>query len=312
MSAGLAPVRAAADTGHDDDLTVVRKHHPGRLLSAALILAVAVAFARSVIGNERFHWDVVGLYLQDVSIGHGLLVTLELTFACMLIGIVLGAALAVMRLSANPVVRSAAYLYVSFFRGTPVLVQLLFWYNLAALYPVISFGIPGLALNANHLITPMMAAILGLGLNEAAYQSEIVRAGILSVDHGQSEAAEALGLTRLQAMRRIVLPQAMRVIIPPTGNETIGMLKSTALVSVLAVPDLLYSAQVIYSRNFQTIPLLIVASIWYLVVTSVLTIGQFYLERHFARGNHRLPPTPVQQLRAFLRTHAVLPTKEMP
>jgi polar amino acid transport system permease protein len=312
MSAGLAPARAAADTGRDDELTVVRKRHPGRLLSAALIVAIAVAFARSVIGNERFHWDVVGLYLQDVSIGHGLLVTLELTFACMLIGILLGVVLAVMRLSVNPVVRSAAYLYVSFFRGTPILVQLLFWYNLAALYPVISFGIPGLALNANHLITPMMAAILGLGLNEAAYQSEIVRAGILSVDHGQSEAAEALGLTRLQAMRRIVLPQAMRVIIPPTGNETIGMLKSTALVSVLAVPDLLYSAQVIYSRNFQTIPLLIVASIWYLVVTSVLTIGQFYLERHFARGNHRLPPTPVQQLRAFLRTHAVLPTKEMP
>jgi polar amino acid transport system permease protein len=269
-----------------------------------------VVFLRSVVSNERFHWDVVGLYLRDVSINRGLVVTLELTAACMLLGIVLGAILAVMRLSVNPVIRVAAYLYVSFFRGTPVLVQLLFWYNLAALYPVISFGIPGLALDANQLITPTTAAVLGLGLNQAAYQSEIVRAGILSVEHGQAEAAEALGLTRLQTMRRIVLPQAMRVIIPPTGNETIGMLKTTALVSVLAVPDLLYSSQIIYSRNFQTIPLLIVASIWYLAVTSVLTVGQFYLERHFARGNHRLPPTPLQQLRGFLRTHASLPTKK--
>ena len=310
MNADLAEASAMTGQVPDDELIVVRKRHPGRLLSGALVLAVAAILLRSVMANERFHWDVVRLYLQDVSIGHGLAVTLELTAACMLIGIALGAVLAVMRLSVNPVVRAAAYGYVSFFRGTPVLVQLLFWYNLAALYPVLSFGIPGVALNANHLITPMMAAILGLGLNQAAYQSEIVRAGIVSVDHGQAEAAEALGLTRLQATRRIVLPQAMRVIIPPTGNETIGMLKSTALVSVLAVPDLLYSAQVIYARNFQTIPLLIVASIWYLVVTSVLTVGQFYLERYFARGNHRLPPTPIQQLRMFLRTHAPLPVKE--
>jgi polar amino acid transport system permease protein len=294
----------------DDGLTVVPQRHPGRLLAAIVVLSVAAMLARSVLANQRFHWDVVGLYLRDVSIGRGLAVTLELTIACMLIGVVLGAALAVMRLSSNPVVRGGAYVYVSFFRGTPVLVQLLFWYNLAALYPRISFGLPWVSLNANQIVTPMAAAILGLGLNQAAYQSEIVRAGILSVDHGQSEAAEALGLTRMQIMRRIVLPQAMRVVIPPTGNETIGMLKSTALVSVLAVPDLLYSAQIIYSRNFQTIPLLIVASIWYLVVTSILSIGQFYLERHFARGNHRLPPTPIQQLRGFLRTHAPLPTKE--
>ena len=293
-----------------DDLSVVRKRHPGRVLSAALILVVGAVFIRSVVSNERFHWDVVGLYLRDVSIGRGLVVTLGLTAVCMLIGVVLGAILAVMRLSVNPVVRAAASLYVGFFRGTPVFVQLLFWYNLAALYPVISFGLPGVALDANRLITPMMAAVLGLGLNQAAYQSEIMRAGILSVEHGQGEAAEALGMTRLQAMRRVVLPQAMRVIIPPTGNETIGMLKSTALVSVLAVPDLLYSSQVIYSRTFQTIPLLIVACIWYFVVTSVLTVCQFYLERHFARGNQRLPRTPLQQLRTFLRTDAPSPTKE--
>jgi polar amino acid transport system permease protein len=183
-------------------------------------------------------------------------------------------------------------------------VQLLFWYNIAALYPVITFGLPFVALNANQIVTPMTAAILGLALNEAAYMSEIMRAGLLSVDQGQSEAANALGLSRMQTLRRIILPQAMRVIIPPTGNETIGMLKTTSLVSVLAVADLLYSAQIIYSRNFQTIPLLIVASIWYLVVTTILTIGQYYLERHFARGNRALPPTPIERMRMFFRTHA--------
>jgi polar amino acid transport system permease protein len=230
----------------------------------------------------------------------------------MVIGIVLGVALAVMRLSTNPVVRTASFIYVSFFRGTPVLVQLLFWYNLAALYPVISFGLPGVSLDANKLITPLFAAILGLGLNEAAYMSEIVRAGILSVDHGQGEAAGALGLTKMQTMRRVVLPQAMRVIVPPTGNETIGMLKTTALVSVLAVPDLLYSAQIIYARNFETIPLLIVASIWYLVITAILGVGQFYLERRYARGNRTLPATPIQHLRSILRSHAPRSAEETP
>ena len=311
MSTTSAPTRVAEPPPEvDADLVVVPKRHPGRLLTAAVIIVLAVLFVRSVLSNERFAWDVVWLYLRDVSIAQGLLITLELTALCMAIGVVLGVVLAVMRLSSNPVVRGGAYAYVSFFRGTPVLVQLLFWYNLAALYPTLTFGIPGLQLDANQLITPMTAAVLGLGLNQAAYQSEIVRAGVLSVDHGQGEAAEALGLTKLQTTRRIVLPQAMRVIIPPTGNETIGMLKSTALVSVLAVPDLLYSAQIIYSRNFLTIPLLIVASIWYFVVTTVLTIGQFYLERHYARGNHRLPPTPYQQLRRALRTHSPIPAQE--
>ena len=161
-----------------------------------------------------------------------------------------------------------------------------------------------MAIDANTLITPTVAAILGLGLNEAAYMSEIVRAGILSVDHGQQEAASALGLTRLETMRRIILPQAMRVVVPPTGNETIGMLKTTSLVSVMAVHDLLYSAQIISARNYQVIPMLIVASIWYLIITTVLTIGQFYLERRFARGERTLPLTPIQKLRRLLRTHA--------
>lgn len=293
-----------------DHYTVVKAKHPGRWVSAAIIAVFAVLMTRSVATNPRFGWETVGLYLREVSIVQGIAVTLELTAVSMAIGIVLGVVVAVLRLSPNPVVRAAAFAYVNFFRGTPVLVQLLFWYNLAALYPTVSFGIPGVALDANAIITPMFAAILGLGLNQGAYMSEIVRAGILSVDHGQIEAAGALGINKLQTMRRIVLPQAMRVIIPPTGNETIGMLKTTALVSVISVPELLYSSQIIYARNFQTIPLLMVASIWYIVVTSILSIGQYYLERRFAKGGQRnLPLTPLQKLTLFFNTHDRLARK---
>lgn len=287
-----------------NDLTVVAKRHPWRWVAAVIVLVITGLMIQSVVTNSRFGWDQVNKYLRDVSIGNGLVITLYLTVLCMITGAFLGVVLAVMRLSVNPIVRGAAFGYVWFFRGTPVLVQLLFWYNLSALYPNITFGLPGVDLDANQLITPLIAAVLGLGLNEGAYMSEIVRSGILSVDHGQSEAAGALGLTKLQTMRRIVLPQAMRVIIPPTGNETIGMLKTTSLVSVLAVHELLYSAQLISSRNFETIPLLIVASIWYLVVTTILSIGQYYIERRFARGNHILPPTPWQQVHGVLRLHA--------
>ncbi|HXP29387.1 MAG TPA: amino acid ABC transporter permease, partial [Solirubrobacteraceae bacterium] len=201
-----------------------------------------------------------------------------------------------------PLVSGGSWLYVWFFRGTPVLVQLLFWYNIAALYPKISVGIPfGPAFvhaDANTLITPFAAAILGLGLNEGAYMAEIVRAGIISVDPGQADAAQSLGMTRLQTMRRIVLPQAMRVIIPPTGNETISMLKTSSLASVIVVTELLYASQLIYSVNFKTIPLLIVASIWYIVCTSVLYVGQYYLERYYGRGSRSQGLTPLQRVRA--------------
>ncbi|MFP3581308.1 amino acid ABC transporter permease [Arthrobacter sp. SIMBA_036] len=287
-----------------DDYTTVKATYLGRWISAALVLALAVLAAQSVITNPRFGWETVGKYIRDASIVNGIAITLMLTAVCMVIGIILGVVLAVMRLSLNPVVRAAASAYVNFFRGTPVLVQLLFWYNLAALYPVISFGIPGVQLDANQLITPMVAAILGLGLNQGAYMSEIVRAGILSVDHGQSEAAAALGINRFRTMQRIILPQAMKVIIPPTGNETIGMLKTTALVSVISVPELLYSSQIIYARTFETIPLLIVASIWYIIITSILGVGQYHLERRYAKGGQRnLPLTPWQRLVLFFNTH---------
>jgi polar amino acid transport system permease protein len=221
-----------------------------------------------------------------------LILTLELTVIAMVIGIALGVVLAVMRLSSNPMVSGVSWLYVWFVRGTPVLVQLLFWSFISALYPHVSLGVPFggpeiLGGSANTVITPIVAAILGLGLNEGAYMAEIVRAGILSVDEGQEEAAQALGMTRLQTLRRIVLPQAMRVIIPPTGNETISMLKTTSLVSVIAVTDLLYAVQLIYSQSFQQIPLLIVACIWYLVFTTLLSIGQYFIERHYGRGSRR-------------------------
>lgn len=292
------------DDPQTEDLVIVPRRHIGQIIAAIVIVAIIALIVRSVATNPRFQWDVVNEYLRDASIASGLAVTLKLTVISMAIGIGLGLVVAVTRLSGNAVLNSVSFLYVSAFRGTPLLVQLLFWFNIAALYPKITFGLPFVSLNANHIVTPMTAAILGLGLNEAAYMSEIVRAGILSVDHGQGEAASALGLSRLQTLRRVILPQAMRVIIPPTGNETIGMLKMTSLVSVLAVSDLLYSAQIIYSRNFQTIPLLIVASIWYLIVTTVLTVGQYYVERHFARGNRALPPTPIERVRTFFRTHA--------
>ncbi len=298
--------------GRPEDITAVPVRRPGRWVAAAIILIIAVALGRSVVTNANFQWDVVGEYLFDGRILHGLRVTIELTVIAMAIGIVLGVLLAVMRLSPNWMVSSASSFYIWFFRGTPVLVQLLFWYNIAALYPKIGLGIPfGPAFihaDANTLITPFAAAILGLGLNEGAYMAEIVRAGIISVDPGQADAAQSLGMTRLQTMRRIVLPQAMRVIIPPTGNETISMLKTSSLASVIVVTELLYATQLIYSVNFKTIPLLIVASFWYIVCTSVLYVGQYYLERYYGRGERTRQATPLQRIRAGLLSFRHQPT----
>ncbi|MEA2395125.1 MAG: polar amino acid transport system permease protein [Solirubrobacteraceae bacterium] len=294
-----------APTERPDDIKAIPVRRPGRWLATAIVLVVAATLAHSVATNPRFGWGTVGHDLFSSRILDGLVVTLELTVIAMAIGIALGVALAVMRLSPNPLVSSASWAYIWFFRGTPVLVQLLFWSFISALYPRISLGIPFgpqfVHGNANSIITPFVAAILGLGLNEAAYMAEIVRAGILSVDEGQTEAAHALGMTRLLTMRRIVLPQAMRVIIPPTGNETISMLKTSSLVSVIAYKELLYSVQLIYAVNYLQIPLLLVASIWYLVVTTILSIGQYYVERRFGRGSSREPPpTPLQRLRRNL------------
>ncbi len=288
--------------GGPEDIRAVPVRRPGRWVAAAIVLIVALALVRSVVENPRFEWGIVGEYVFDGRILHGLRVTIELTAIAMGIGIVLGVLLAVMRLSPNWLVSGASSFYIWFFRGTPVLVQLLFWYNIAALYPKIGLGVPFgpsfVHADANSLITPFTAAILGLGLNEGAYMAEIVRAGIISVDPGQADAAQSLGMTRLQTMRRIVLPQAMRVIIPPTGNETISMLKTSSLASVIVVTELLYAGQLIYSVNFKTIPLLITVSIWYIVCTSVLYVGQYYLERYYGRGARTRQVGPFERVRA--------------
>jgi polar amino acid transport system permease protein len=274
-----------------DDITAVPVRRPGRWIAAAIVLVIAAALIRSVVTNSNFQWSVVGEYLFDKRILEGLVLTIQLTVVAMAIGVALGVLMAVMRQSVNPLVSRASWLYIWFFRGTPVLVQLLFWYNIAALYPKLALGVPfGPAFvhpDVNKLITAYRAGILGLGLNEGAYMAEIVRAGMISVNPGQTDAAQSLGMTRVQTLRRIVLPQAMRVIIPPTGNETISMLKTTSLVSVLAVGELLYTAEQIYAVNYKTIPLLITVSVWYIVCTSVLYVGQHYLERYYGRGASR-------------------------
>jgi len=291
-----------AEPVRPDEIKAIPVRHPGRWVAAAIIVYLSAALVKSVATNPRFEWGIIRHYFTSSRVLQGLVTTLELTVLCMAIGIVIGILLAVMRLSVNPLVSGASWLYIWLFRGTPVLVQILFWGYISALYPRLSLGIPlgpqFVHFTANSVISPFVAGMLALGLNEGAYMAEIVRAGIISVEEGQTEAAQSLGMTRLQTMRRIVLPQAMRVIVPPTGNETISMLKTTSLVSVIAVTDLLYSVQLIYAVNYRTIPLLIVASIWYLIVTTVLSFGQYYVERYFGRGAAReLPPTPLQRLR---------------
>jgi polar amino acid transport system permease protein len=276
-----------------EQIVAVPVRHPGRWVAAVVLLLLGAMFVHGLVTNSAWQWGVVGHYLFDPQILSGLLVTIELTVLAMVIGVLLGVVIAIMRLSPNPILSYVAWLYTWFFRGTPVLVQIVFWSFIGLLYRYPSLGIPFgpsfVYFDANLLIPVFVGATLGLGLNEAAYMSEIIRAGILSVDAGQTEAAEALGMNRLQTLRRIVLPQAMRVIIPPTGNETISMLKTTSLVTIVALHDLFGVAQYIYGNNFKQIPLLVVASLWYLVLTSLLSIGQYYIERRYSRGVHRRP-----------------------
>jgi polar amino acid transport system permease protein len=275
-----------------EELTVVPVRHPWRWVAVAVVALLASMLVHSLIVNPAWQWSYVRGYFTDQQIFDGIVVTLELTALAMVIGIVLGTVLAIMRMSPNPVVSTTAWIYAWFFRGTPVLVQLLFWYSFAYLFSNLSVGIPfgptWHTWDTNSLITPFVAGVLGLGLNEAAYMSEIARAGLLSVSAGQHEAASALGMGRTLALRRIILPQAMRVIIPPTGNETISMLKTSSLVIVIGLNDLTGAAQSIYSQaTFLQIPLLVVASIWYLIMTSILSVGQYFLERRFGRGTTR-------------------------
>jgi polar amino acid transport system permease protein len=292
-----------ASAPSDPPPRTVGSRHVGRWVTAAVVLVLAVWALRSVALNPAFGWSTVAQYLGTGAVLRGLLTTLWLTAATTVLGFGIGIGLAAMRLSGNPVLSSVSWAYVWLFRSTPLLVQLLFWYNIGALYPRLSLGIPfgptfGSA-DSVHLIGPTLAALLGLVLHEAAYAAEIVRGGILGVDAGQAEAATALGMTRNRVLRRIVLPQAMRSIVPATGNMVIGTLKGTSIVSVIAVTDVLYSVQTIYNRTYEIIPLLLVATVWYVILTSLLSIGQYYVERYYARGAQRtLPPTPWQRLRA--------------
>jgi len=276
----LAKAPAAPDIPEDaDSLRIVPQRRPGQWAAAVAVLVLLALAVNSVLRNDAFQWDVVAEYFTSRSVLRGLWLTLWLTAVVMVLGFALGTLLAAARLSANPVLRSVSWGYVWLFRSIPILVQLLLWFNIGALYPQI------LGVKTVDLLGPITVAVIGLTLHEAAYAAEVVRGGILSVDRGQVEAAQALGLSRLRRWRRIVLPQAMRSIVPPAGNMLIGTLKGTSIVSVIAVQDLLYSVQLVYHRTYEVIPLLMVATVWYTVVTSVLSVGQYYVERFYARGS---------------------------
>lgn len=266
----------------------------GRWVGTAVALVAAVWVAYVIIINPNIHWDVVANYQFDRRMLDGLKVTIELTVVSMAIGVAIGVLTAVMLMSPSVLLRATASAYTWFFRGTPLLVQLLFWFNLGLLFKNLELGIPFggpkfFSLSTSSVITPFLAGMLGLTINEGAYMSQIVRAGILAVDPGQREAAESLGMSRVKVLTRVVLPQAMRVIIPPTGNQFISMLKTTSLVSVIAGADLLTVTTRIYLDNFEVISLLVVASIWYLVLTTIASIGQHFIEVRYSRGSARLP-----------------------
>ena len=305
----MTPVREQSTStelfrGADDEQLLAAKlvplRKPGQWVCAAVALVLFAMVIHTLLTNKRFQWDVVGDYFTRASILHGLLLTLWLTAAVMVCGYLLGIGLAAMRLSANPVLRTLSFGYVWLIRSVPPLVQLLFWYELASLYPRLSLGIPFghefVSVKTAHLFTGLLAAFVGLTLDVAAFSAEIVRGGILAVEPGQAEAAQALGLSRGRIFRRIVLPQAMPAIIPASGNLLIGMLKATSIVSVIAVTDLLYSVQLVYNQNYLIMPLLLVATVWYIILTTLLSIGQYYVERHYARGSRRHTDRSLWQL----------------
>jgi polar amino acid transport system permease protein len=275
-------------------IDAVPLRHPWRWVAAVVIIILAALFLYGVATNDAYRWHIFAKYVFNERVLRvGLVNTLQLTVYSMVLAILLGVLLAVMRLSPNPVFKSVSWVYLWIFRGTPVYVQLVFWGLIPTIYANIQLGVPFgpsfFHLNLQALSIPFLLAILGLALNEAAYMAEIIRAGISSVPEGQLEASTALGMSWGMAMRRTVLPQAMRVIIPPTGNEIISMLKTTSLVTAVPFALDLYgiTSREIAAREFEPVPLLLVAAFWYLVVTSILMVGQYYLERYYARGASR-------------------------
>jgi polar amino acid transport system permease protein len=269
---------------------VVPRRHPGRWVAVALILVICIQAAHGVATNPNFHWATYAEHLFSPFVLRGVGWTLLLTVIAMAIAIPLALALVIMRDSGNPILGGVAWFWVWFFRGTPVYTQLAFWGLFAVLFPRISLAVPFgpelFSIDSRLIVTPAVAAIVGLSFNESAYLAEIFRAGFRAIDRGQTEAAQAIGMSQAKIWRRILIPQAMRTIIPPTGNETIGMLKMTSL--VLAVPftlDLMFATNAIANRTYLPVPLLLVAATWYLAITSLLMVGQYYLERHFGRGH---------------------------
>jgi polar amino acid transport system permease protein len=274
-----------ATTPDSTQLEYVRRRHWGRYIASAVILAIVV-YIGLAFAHGQIEWHYVARFLTAKSILTGLVNTIVMTVLAMALGVVLGVIIAIMRLSTNPVLQTVAQAYVWLFRGTPIILQLLLWFNLALVFP--SIGIPGLfEIRTVDVMTPFLAALLGLGIAQGAYTSEVVRAGLLSVDTGQYEAAKSIGMPRLQALRRVILPQAMRVIVPPIGNELVGMVKLTSLASVIQYAEMLHNAENIYYANARVIELLMVAGIWYLVVVTVLSFMQSRVERFYARGAGR-------------------------
>jgi polar amino acid transport system permease protein len=284
-----SPPGTTVSPATSEPIKAIKLRHPWRIVIAAVLILLLIWFIIDASQREAYGWPNVAKYIFDRRISAAALVTLQLTIYSMIIGVVLGLILAVMRLSPNPVVKSVAWLYLWIFRGTPVYVQLVFWGLFSLIYPQIFLGVPwtqiGVNLDLGFMQNAFVIAVIGLALNEAAYMAEIVRAGLLSVDAGQEEAATALGMSWGQTMARIVIPQSMRVIIPPTGNEVISMLKTTSLVAAIPLTTDLYGvARDISAVTFTPIPLLIVASMWYLLFTSILMVGQYFLEKRFSRG----------------------------
>ncbi|MET8111008.1 amino acid ABC transporter permease [Streptomyces prasinus] len=321
LSTGTAPAaaalppdgpRALPDPDDPASLTVVPARHPARWAAAVAVIVLVAQFVHGLATNPVWEWGVFGDYILSDTIVEAVWVTLQLTAYATVLGFLLGTVLAFMRLSRSPVLQTVAWTYIWIFRSIPMIVQLVFWFNLSALYEELGVGIPFgpvfWSVDSNSLIGTIGAAVIGLTLHQAAYAAEIVRGGVISVDHGQLEAAAALGVPRLRQIRRIVLPQAMRAILPTAGNEIIGLLKGTSVVYVMAIGELFYQVQVVYGRNGRVVPLLLVATAWYVVLTSLLSVAQYYVERHFARGADRTPPpTPLQRARSLahgLRTAA--------
>ncbi|WP_082526293.1 amino acid ABC transporter permease [Kitasatospora sp. MBT63] len=302
----LSEDHPSASTGDPASLPVVPARHPWRWLAGAAAVVVVAQFLHGLATNPGWDWPTFRAYLATDSILRAVGTTLQLTCYGTVLGFALGAVIAALRLSRSPILQTIAWTYIWAFRSIPLIVQLVFWFNLSYLYKRLGLGVPFgptvWEFETMDVLGALGAAVLGLALHQAAYAAEIIRAGVISVDAGQLEAAAALGIPRLRQAWRIVLPQAMRGILPNAANEVISLFKGTSIVYVMAIGELFYQVQVVYGRTGRVVPLLMVATAWYVLLTTLLSVGQYYVERYFARGAERTPPpTPLQRARALVR-----------